>query len=112
VAPIIAHSPGGVHTASLFDMAVSAGLWSHAQGFAVFDHSHPCFSLRVSHSRGPTQGRYENIQEIQIRPVKQQDTTWCAYEILVLASQDGGDCSDVLVSEKQFALPHRNSIPY
>ena len=91
--PIVALSPGGVHTARLNDMIVSAGLWSISQGFSVFDPLHLCKFLHVSYT---TEGRFENVQEIRIRPVQQQDSSWCTYEIAVLASQHG-DCSDITV---------------
>jgi hypothetical protein len=93
VAPIIALSPGGTHTANLLNMSASVGLWSPAQGFSVFDIFYPCNLLHVSYT---TEGRFENIQEVQIRHVAQEDSAWCAHEISVLASQHG-DCSDVLV---------------
>ena len=80
--PIVALSPGGVHTARLNDMIVSAGLWSISQGFSVFDPLHLCKFLHVSYT---TEGRFENVQEIRIRPVQQQDSSWCTYEIAVLA---------------------------
>jgi hypothetical protein len=93
VAPIIALSPGGSHMETLFDINARAGLWSTAQGFALFDHFHPCKSLRISHT---TEGRFENVQEVRIRPVEQEEKSWCAYEILVLTSHHG-DCSDISV---------------
>jgi hypothetical protein len=93
VAPIIALSPGGAHVSSLVDMSVQPGLWSAAQGFSIFDPLHHCESLQLSYS---TEGRFENIQEIQIASVQQQDKLWCSYEISVLASQHG-DCSDIVV---------------
>lgn len=74
-------------------MIVNAGLWSLSQGFSVFDPLHLCKFLHVSYT---TEGRFENIREIRIRPVQQQDIAWCTYEIAVLASQHG-DCSDITV---------------
>jgi hypothetical protein len=93
VAPIIALSPGGAHTQFLSNISVRPGLWSPAQGFSVFDPLYPCTSLRVSYT---TNGRFENIQQIDIVSIDQQDKVWCAFEMTVLASLHG-DCADVVV---------------
>jgi hypothetical protein len=100
VAPLIALSPGGTHTETLFDINARAGVWSSAQGFAVFDHFHPCKSLRISHT---TEGRFENVQEVRIRRVEQEEKAWCAYEISVLTSHYG-DCRDILVRRTPCSL--------